>query len=74
MGGVAYDIDWTNQQEGKSPTVPTWAAVTARSDHPSGVNAALMDGSVQWFAETIDPAVWRALATRAGGEVAAQGW
>jgi type II secretory pathway pseudopilin PulG len=73
LGGVAYGIDWTNQQEGKSPTVPTWAAVTSRSYHPSGVNGAMMDGAVRWFAETIDPAVWRALATRAGGEVVAEG-
>ncbi|MCP4644537.1 MAG: DUF1559 domain-containing protein, partial [bacterium] len=33
QGGQEYDVDWTNQQEGKSPTVPTFAAVTARSHH-----------------------------------------
>ena len=44
-----------------------WAA--ARSDHPGGVNAALSDGSVRFFKDTISPQVWQALGTRAGGEV-----
>jgi prepilin-type N-terminal cleavage/methylation domain-containing protein len=68
--GVEYDIDWTNQQEGKSTTAPTYAAVTARSYHPGVVCAALMDGSVRTFNDTISVSVWRALSTRAGGEVA----
>ena len=69
QGGQQYDVDWTNQQEGKSPTVSTYAAVTARSHHPGVVNGALMDGSVANFSETIDLGVWRALSTRNGGEV-----
>jgi 5-formyltetrahydrofolate cyclo-ligase len=32
------------------------------------VNAALCDGSVKAFTNDVDPAVWRALSTRAGGE------
>jgi prepilin-type processing-associated H-X9-DG protein len=44
-----------------------WAS--ARSFHTNGVNAALADGSVRFFAETINVTVWRALGTRAGGEV-----
>ena len=68
-GGIQYDVDWTNQQEGKSSTVSTYAAVTARSHHPGVVNGALMDGSVKSFSETIDRAVWQALSTRDGGEV-----
>jgi prepilin-type processing-associated H-X9-DG protein len=43
-----------------------WAA--ARSRHAGGVNAVLGDGSVRFFADGIDLAVWRALATRSGGE------
>jgi prepilin-type N-terminal cleavage/methylation domain-containing protein/prepilin-type processing-associated H-X9-DG protein len=42
---------------------------TARSLHPGGVNAALADGSVRFIRNTISLAAWRALATRAGGEV-----
>ncbi|MDA0254903.1 MAG: DUF1559 domain-containing protein [Planctomycetota bacterium] len=63
-----YDVDWTNQQEAKSLTAPTVAAVTARSHHADVVNYAVMDGSVQEASGSIDPAVWRALSTRAGGE------
>ncbi len=42
---------------------------TARSYHPGGVNGAMADGSVRWFAASIDPATWQALGTRAGNEV-----
>jgi prepilin-type processing-associated H-X9-DG protein len=41
---------------------------TARSRHRSGVNALYLDGSVHWSADSIDLSIWRALATRAGGE------
>lgn len=41
------------------------------SEHPAGTNFALADGSVRLIIETIDMNVYRALATRAGGEVAA---
>ena len=46
----------------------TWAA--ARSGHPQGVNAAMADGSVHFIANDVELAVWRALGSRAGGEVA----
>ena len=41
----------------------------ASSYHPGVVNAALADGSVKTFKETIDRATWMALSTRDGGEV-----
>jgi prepilin-type processing-associated H-X9-DG protein len=41
---------------------------TARSRHSGGVNLALCDGSVRFVANSIDLALWRALATRASGE------
>lgn len=44
-----------------------WAA--ARSRHSGGVNAAMCDASVRFVADGIDLRTWRALATRAGGEV-----
>ena len=66
--GVRYDVDWTNQQEGKSATVKTYAAVTSRSYHPGGVQVVLMDGSVHFVADPIKLDVWRALSTRDGGE------
>lgn len=38
--------------------------------HPGGANFALVDGSVRFISETVDMTVYRALSTRAGGEVA----
>lgn len=67
--GATYDVDLTNQQEGKSTSIPTYAAITARSYHDGGVNALLMDGSVRMFANDIDLNVWRAYSTRAGEEI-----
>jgi prepilin-type processing-associated H-X9-DG protein len=40
----------------------------ARSHHPSGVNAAMADGSVRFVRSSIEGAVWRGAGTRAGGE------
>ncbi len=42
---------------------------TARSHHPGGVNAARCDGSVAFYNDSIDPVVWNALTSAAGGEV-----
>jgi prepilin-type N-terminal cleavage/methylation domain-containing protein len=67
--GRTYDIDYNSQQEGRSPTRRTYAAVTPRSYHPGTVNSLLMDGSTRPVSNTIDLGVWRALGTRAGGEV-----
>jgi prepilin-type N-terminal cleavage/methylation domain-containing protein/prepilin-type processing-associated H-X9-DG protein len=44
-----------------------WRA--ARSRHPGGVNAVLGDGSVHFVTDSIDQVTWRALSTRAGGEI-----
>jgi prepilin-type processing-associated H-X9-DG protein len=41
----------------------------ARSYHPGGVNAVMVDGSVHWFASSIDIRVWQALGTRNGREL-----
>ena len=43
--------------------------IVARSYHPGGVLATLADGSVHFYSDTIDLVTWKALATRAGGEV-----
>jgi prepilin-type processing-associated H-X9-DG protein len=40
------------------------------SQHPGGTNFVLADGSVRLIVETIDLTVYRAQATRAGGEIA----
>ncbi len=63
-----HDIDWTNQQEAKSFSAITAAAVTARSHHPASVAFIMMDGSVHHAANGMATEVWKALATRAGSE------
>ncbi len=68
QNGMTYDVNWTNQQEGKSATIRTYAVVNSRGYHPGVVNALLMDASVRSFSETLDLKVWQALATRDGGE------
>lgn len=40
----------------------------ARSRHPGGVNAAMADGSVQFYTDSVGSPAWHALWTRAGGE------
>jgi len=40
----------------------------ARSRHRGGVNVTMADASTRFVADDVDPAVWRALSTRAGGE------
>jgi prepilin-type N-terminal cleavage/methylation domain-containing protein len=67
-GGTEYDIDFNSMREGLSPTAITFANVTSRSYHNGIVNAVFMDGSVKSIPNNIDPIVWRALGTRAGGE------
>ena len=45
------------------------AIVSARSKHPGGANILTGDGSVKFVKDTINLQTWRALGTRAGGEV-----
>ncbi len=46
--------------------------LSARSMHSGGVNVALGDGSVRFVGDAIDLALYRALFTRAGGEVVSE--
>ncbi len=43
----------------------------ARSDHPGGVNAGMVDGSIRFIANDVDPTLYLQLGTIAGGETIA---
>jgi prepilin-type N-terminal cleavage/methylation domain-containing protein len=67
-----FDIDYVSRREGTSTNQISYAVVTARSYHAGVVNTLRMDGSVAPVADDIEPFIWRALGTRAGGEVIPQ--
>jgi prepilin-type N-terminal cleavage/methylation domain-containing protein len=69
--GTSHVTDYNSWQEGKNGNAgqPTYAIVTSRSHHTGIVHAGMLDGSVRSISENIDLLVWRALGTRAGGEV-----
>ncbi len=69
-GEEEVDVDWTSQQEGKSETNSTFAAVTSRSYHGGGVNMVRMDGSVEFMTDDVETSIWQAMFTRNGNEVA----
>ncbi len=60
----------------QAPCIGTYTAwnarrsiLSARSEHPGGVNAALIDGSVRFVTNNIDLETWQALGTPFGAEV-----
>lgn len=69
-GSEILDADFNSWQEGKDwpGGSPTYAIITSRSFHSGGVNVAMVDGSIQTVNDDVNLLVWRAQATRAGGE------
>ncbi len=65
--GEYLDLDLTSKREKTGG--PTYAAVTARSYHPGGVNALFGDGSVKFVKSGVNGQAWRSLGSVAGGEV-----
>jgi prepilin-type N-terminal cleavage/methylation domain-containing protein/prepilin-type processing-associated H-X9-DG protein len=51
-----------------SVSVQGSTSLAARSRHSGGVNVVMCDGAARFVADTIDPAIWRALSTMNGGE------
>ena len=47
----------------------TYTMISASSNHPGGVNVAFLDGTVRFVKNSVAPATWWAIATKAGGEV-----
>jgi prepilin-type N-terminal cleavage/methylation domain-containing protein/prepilin-type processing-associated H-X9-DG protein len=73
----AYDIEGppvlvlTNTgtaADGRVPNNPLDHVEDSNSAHPQGVNVMFADGSIQSINNDIDPEVWVAIGTRAGGE------
>ena len=48
---------------------PGETSIGASSNHPGGVNVAMLDGSVKFIKNTVNQATWWGLSTKAGGEV-----
>ncbi len=63
--GIDVDVNTEDENNGG----PTYAAITARSYHPGGVDALFGDGSVHFIKNSINWTTWRALGTIASGEV-----
>ncbi len=64
--------NWTNGpplQCIASPLTGNDKYYAARSRHPGGVNAAMCDGSVKFFKNSVNLFIWRGLTTSNGGEV-----
>ncbi|GIW89216.1 MAG: prepilin-type N-terminal cleavage/methylation domain-containing protein [Isosphaeraceae bacterium] len=84
VGGTPKGQDWTWGDLGHTlynhaltPNHPSClngtgyqiGAWTAGSDHPGGVHCGFADGHVEFVRESIQTAIWRAIASRSGGEV-----
>jgi len=67
--GKTYDIDVSGIREGTDQMSITSAIITSRSYHTGLVHGLLMDGSVRPVNSNVQLSIWRALGTRAGGEV-----
>ncbi|MDR0335945.1 MAG: DUF1559 domain-containing protein, partial [Planctomycetaceae bacterium] len=69
---TAHPINYQNEQLiANPPTIanPQWdASYGFRSMHSGGASFALCDGSVKFVAESVEHAIYRAMASRAGGE------
>ena len=64
-------VPWTKPDDLKFDPEAKPSLLGAGSPHPGGFNAAFADGSVRFIRSTINLEVWKALITRAGGEVIA---
>lgn len=68
-GSTRVDVDFMSTRLGTSATNLSYGTMTARSYHSGTAEILLMDGSVRTASNNIDQGIWRALGTRANGEV-----
>jgi prepilin-type N-terminal cleavage/methylation domain-containing protein/prepilin-type processing-associated H-X9-DG protein len=64
LGPVIFPTDWISIQ-----SCQNYGQFGFRSLHPGGANFAIADGSVKFIKNSINLQIYRAVATRAGGEV-----
>ncbi|OJW13660.1 MAG: hypothetical protein BGO49_29455 [Planctomycetales bacterium 71-10] len=64
LGGAYYPPDWI-----EVPACRDLGNMGFRSMHPGGAQFAFVDGSVRFVRDQVDVAAYRAIATRAGGEI-----
>ena len=64
--GQTQEMDWDNVDENDFGL--TYAAISASSKHLTGVNVLFADGTVRYVLNQVDPTLWRALGSIAGGE------
>jgi len=64
--GQTQETDWDNVDENDFGL--TYAAVSASSRHTTGVNVLMGDGSVRYVMNQVDPVLWKAMGSVAGGE------
>jgi len=71
-GNDVYDTCGAPLNYFPQPPTPDewWNVMTFRSMHPAGANFCMGDGSVSFVDELIDYKLYRALSTKAGGELA----
>lgn len=69
--GAAYNHTMMPNEKACHSYTDDWGGsnlMHASSRHKGGVNVAMVDGSVQFIQQTVDPLIWWALGTRDGGE------
>jgi hypothetical protein len=69
QGGATYDVDFTSARFGPNTNRQSYRVVTSRSHHTGMSHVMFLDGVVRPVSNNIHMPTWRALGTRAGGEV-----
>jgi prepilin-type N-terminal cleavage/methylation domain-containing protein len=72
-GGCYTHVNMPNKKacnfKGQTGNESYYSMIGASSNHPGGVNVSCLDGSVKFVKDSVSATTWRALATKAGGEV-----